>query len=59
MIAGLGLWTGIIGNLEFMQEKIPSDFVKALIMSVGLLAGIITGPLAGRSLTSQRKKPCY
>ena len=30
MIAGLGLWTGIIGNLEFMQEKIPSDFVKAL-----------------------------
>lgn len=23
-IAGLGLWLGIIGNLEFMQEKIPS-----------------------------------
>ena len=38
MIAGLGLWTGIIGNLEFMQEKVPSDFVKALIMSAGLLS---------------------
>ena len=56
MIAGLGLWTGIIGNLEFMQEKIPSDFVKALIMSVGLLAGIITGPLAGKIIDQSRKK---
>ena len=56
MIAGLGLWTGIIGNLEFMQEKIPSDFVKALIMSVGLLAGILAGPLAGKIIDQSRKK---
>ena len=56
MIAGLGLWTGIIGNLEFMQEKIPSDFVKALIMSVGLLAGIIAGPLAGKVIDQSKKK---
>lgn len=56
MIAGLGLWTGIIGNLEFMQEKIPSDFIKALIMSVGLLAGIIAGPLAGKVIDQSKKK---
>src|SRR6185312_3133819 len=56
MIAGLGLWTGIIGNLEFLQEKIPSDFVKALILSVGLLAGIIAGPLAGKVIDHSRKK---
>ena len=56
MIAGLGLWTGIIGNLEFLQEKIPSDFVKALILSVGLLAGIIVGPLAGKVIDRSRKK---
>ncbi|MBO0586872.1 MFS transporter [Sporosarcina sp. E16_8] len=56
MIAGLGLWTGIIGNLEFMQEKIPSDFVKALIMSAGLLAGIFAGPLAGKIIDQSRKK---
>ncbi|MEK4714975.1 MULTISPECIES: MFS transporter [Sporosarcina] len=56
MIAGLGLWTGIIGNLEFMQEKIPSDFVKALIMSAGLLAGIIAGPLAGKIIDQSKKK---
>ncbi|HJF33744.1 MAG TPA: MFS transporter [Sporosarcina psychrophila] len=56
LIAGLGLWTGIIGNLEFMQEKIPSDFMKALIMSVGLLAGILAGPLAGKVIDQSRKK---
>ncbi|KXH81722.1 MFS transporter [Sporosarcina sp. HYO08] len=56
MIAGLGLWTGIIGNLEFMQEKIPSDFVKALIMSAGLLAGLLVGPLAGKTIDRSKKK---
>lgn len=56
MIAGLGLWTGIIGNLEFMQEKIPSDFVKSLIMGLGLLAGILVGPLAGKIIDQSRKK---
>lgn len=55
-IAGLGLWTGIIGNLEFMQEKVPSDFVKSLIMAAGLLAGIAVGPLAGRITDQTRKK---
>src|SRR5574342_731230 len=54
-IAGLGLWLGIIGNLEFMQEKIPSDFLKSLLLAAGLLAGIAVGPLAGR-LTDQHSK---
>ncbi|HWI48175.1 MAG TPA: MFS transporter, partial [Rummeliibacillus sp.] len=40
LIAGLGLWAGIIGNLEFMQERVPSDFMKSLILATGLLAGI-------------------
>jgi len=54
-IAGVGLWLGIIGNLEFMQEKVPSDFLKAVILAVGLLAGVAIGPLAGR-ITDQFKK---
>ncbi|MDG5471878.1 MFS transporter [Jeotgalibacillus sp. ET6] len=54
-IAGVGLWLGIIGNLEFMQEKIPSDFLKAVILAAGLLAGVAIGPLAGR-ITDQMKK---
>jgi len=54
-IAGLGLWLGIIGNLEFMQEKLPSDFLKSLLLAGGLLAGIAVGPSAGR-LTDQMSK---
>ncbi|KAB2333102.1 MFS transporter [Cytobacillus depressus] len=55
LIAGLGLWMGIIGNLEFMQEKVPSDLMKSVILAIGLLAGIIVGPIAGR-ITDQKKK---
>jgi DHA3 family macrolide efflux protein-like MFS transporter len=54
-IAGLGLWLGVIGNLEFMQEKLPSDFLKSLLLASGLLAGIAFGPYAGR-LTDQVSK---
>lgn len=54
-IAGLGLWLGIIGNLEFMQEKVPSDFLKSVLLASGLLAGLAVGPLAGR-ITDQAKK---
>ncbi|MCZ8535961.1 MFS transporter [Paenisporosarcina quisquiliarum] len=56
MIAGLGLWTGIIGNLEFMQERIPSDFLKSVIMAIGLLAGILAGPFAGKIIDQSKKK---
>lgn len=55
-IAGLGLWLGIIGNLEFMQEKVPSDFVKSIILASGLLAGIAASPLAGKITDQFHKK---
>ncbi|MFE8695716.1 MFS transporter [Cytobacillus sp. FJAT-53684] len=55
-IAGLGLWLGIIGNLEFMQEMVPSDFVKSLILAGGLLAGIAVGPWAGKITDQINKK---
>ncbi|MHA7137936.1 MFS transporter [Rossellomorea arthrocnemi] len=55
-IAGLGLWLGIIGNLEFMQEKVPSDFLKSVILASGLLAGLAVGPLAGRITDQENKK---
>ena len=39
-----------------MQEKVPSDFLKALIMSTGLLAGLVAGPLAGKVIDQSKKK---
>ena len=56
MIAGLGLWIGVIGNLEFMQERVPSDFIKAVILSIGLFASVLAGPLAGKVIDQSRKK---
>jgi MFS transporter, DHA3 family, macrolide efflux protein len=56
LIAGLGLWTSIIANLEFMQEHVPSDFAKSLILFIGMLAGVLVGPLAGRVIDASRKK---
>ncbi|WP_088833626.1 MFS transporter [Paenibacillus tyrfis] len=55
-IAGLGLWMSIIANLEFMQQKVPSDFNKSLILFAGLLAGVLFGPLAGRVIDTTSKK---
>ncbi|MDF0725632.1 MFS transporter [Cytobacillus sp. S13-E01] len=56
LIAGLGLWTGIIGNLEFLQQHVPSDFLKSLILITGLIAGVAVAPLAGRIIDSYNKK---
>jgi MFS family permease len=55
-IAGVGLWTGIIGNLEFLQRHVPSDFLKSLILFTGLLAGVLVSPLAGKIIDSSSKK---
>lgn len=55
-IAGVGLWLGILGNLEFMQKHVPSDFMKSVIMFIGLLAGVLVGPMAGRFIDQYSKK---
>ncbi|WP_068984610.1 MFS transporter [Lysinibacillus xylanilyticus] len=55
-VVGLGLWAGIIGNLAFMQEVVPSDFHKSLIIACGILAGLVVGPLAGRIIDQSKKK---
>ena len=55
-VVGLGLWAGIIGNLAFMTELVPSDFYKSLILAIGMLAGLAVGPLAGKLIDSSSKK---
>lgn len=55
-VAGFGLWLGIIGDLEFMQDKVASDFLKSLILVAGIFAGIMFGPIAGKITDQYRKK---
>ncbi|MBO8162312.1 MAG: MFS transporter [Brevibacillus sp.] len=47
MIAGTGLWVGVIANLQFMQHLISSDFLKGLMLMIGLSAGVLLAPKAG------------
>ena len=55
-IAGLGMWVGIIGNLEFLQQHVPSDFMKSLILLSGLFVGVLFGPMAGKVIDKHSKK---
>ncbi|RFU70984.1 MFS transporter [Peribacillus saganii] len=55
-LAGLGMWLGVIGNLEFLQKLVPSDFHKSLILLAGMFAGLLVGPLAGRVIDKYSKK---
>ncbi|MGM9986940.1 MAG: MFS transporter [Bacillaceae bacterium] len=60
-IANLGLWLGTIGNLEFLQQLVPSDLHKSLILLIGMFAGVLFGPLAGKVIdrTSKKKVMIY
>ena len=55
-IANLGLWLGTIGNLEFLQHLVPSDLHKSLILLLGMLAGVVIAPLAGKLIDNSSKK---
>jgi DHA3 family macrolide efflux protein-like MFS transporter len=47
IIIGMGIWISIIGNLQFMQSNVPSDFNKSLILMCGLFLGVLISPKAG------------
>lgn len=55
-ISNMGLWLGVIGNLEFLSHLVPSDFYKSLILLLGMFAGLLFGPMAGRIIDTRSKK---
>ena len=55
-VVGLGLWAGIIGNLAFMTEFVSSDFHKSVILALGMLAGVVVAPIAGKIIDASSKK---
>ncbi len=55
-ISNMGLWLGVIGNLEFLSNLVPSDFYKSLILLLGMFAGLLFGPMAGRIIDTRSKK---
>ncbi|OZM56216.1 hypothetical protein CIB95_12375 [Lottiidibacillus patelloidae] len=55
-ISATGMWVGIIGNLEFLQQNIESSFIQALIILAGFIVGVFLAPWAGRIIDSKPKK---
>jgi MFS family permease len=56
LIGELGLWFALIGNLEFMQQTVPSSFLQSLLMFAGPFVAFLLSPLAGRIIDSHEKK---
>ncbi|MGC5325663.1 MFS transporter [Brevibacillus sp. SYSU BS000544] len=56
IISGAGAWIGLIANLQFMQELVPSDFFKSLILMSGLFVSVLLAPKAGVIIDRTDKK---
>ncbi|WP_232698435.1 MFS transporter [Brevibacillus daliensis] len=56
VIAGTGMWIGIVGNLKFLQQLIDSDFLKGLLLMVGLFVSLFFSPKAGEWIDRFSKK---
>ncbi len=56
VVAGTGMWIGIIANLAFLTHLVPSDFLKALILMVGLFVSLLISPKAGELIDRFDKK---
>ncbi|MGM9985662.1 MAG: MFS transporter [Bacillaceae bacterium] len=55
-VSGIGLWLGILGNLEFLQQHVQSDFLKSLVLFSGLFIGVLISPYAGKVIDRNKKK---
>lgn len=55
-IAETGIWFGLIGNLEFLQQNLSSSFLQSLILLAGFIVGALFTPLIGRIIDQYEKK---
>lgn len=58
-IAELGIWFGVIGMLEFLQQHVHSFFLQSVILVSGILFSIVIGPFAGKVVDQTSKKLLY
>ncbi len=54
--AEMGMWLGLIGNLEFLQRNVSSSFIQSLILIIGVVSGFVSGPFIGNVIDSLNKK---
>ncbi|MEK5310880.1 MFS transporter [Bacillus sp. FSL R5-0439] len=56
LVSELGIWFGLIGNLEFLQRNVSSHFLQAILLVVGGIVGVLVGPYAGKMIDIIKKK---
>lgn len=56
LVSELGIWFGLIGNLEFLQRNVSSHFLQAIFLVVGGIVGVLIGPYAGKMIDIIKKK---
>ena len=56
LVSELGIWFGLIGNLEFLQRNVSSHFLQAVFLIVGGIVGVLIGPYAGKMIDNIKKK---
>ncbi|WP_157729578.1 MFS transporter [Tumebacillus algifaecis] len=54
--AELGLWMGLIGNLEFLQTHVASHALQALLLISGPVVALLIAPYAGSAVDRYDKK---
>ncbi|WP_193674075.1 MFS transporter [Bacillus cereus] len=54
--AEFGMWFGLVGNLNFLQNNLDSSFLQSLILLSGVIVGLLFGPYAGKIVDTKNKK---
>ncbi|PIE93641.1 MFS transporter [Bacillus fungorum] len=52
----LGLWIGIIGNLEFLQKNVSSHLLQSMFLVMGSVSSVFIAPYAGRLIDEISQK---
>jgi DHA3 family macrolide efflux protein-like MFS transporter len=54
--SNLGLWLGLLANLQFLRLTVESDFIKSIILASGIIISILLSPKIGVMIDKYSKK---
>lgn len=55
-LSNLGLWLGLLANLQFLRLTVESDFIKSLMLASGIIISIFLSPIIGVMTDKYNKK---
>jgi MFS transporter, DHA3 family, macrolide efflux protein len=55
-LSNLGLWLGLLANLQYLRLTVESDFIKSMILASGIIISILLSPKIGIMIDKYNKK---